>query len=99
MCLSGAAGAAVGEALIRPTHGTRAESFRAAAGESGKLLFACLLLLIGSGFIEGYVSPDPEVPLWARVAIGAGYWLLMIALLRGWLFRLAESVSTSRTAQ
>jgi len=85
MCLSGAAGAAVGEALIRPTRGTRADSFRAAAVESGKLLSACLLLLVGSGFIEGYVSPDPDVPLWARVGIGVAYWLLMIALLRGWL--------------
>jgi uncharacterized membrane protein SpoIIM required for sporulation/uncharacterized RDD family membrane protein YckC len=85
MCLSGAAGAAVGEALIRPARGTRAESFRAAAAESGKLLSACLLLLVGSGLIEGYVSPNPDVPLWARVAIGVAYWLLMIALLRGWL--------------
>jgi uncharacterized membrane protein SpoIIM required for sporulation/uncharacterized RDD family membrane protein YckC len=99
MCLSGAAGAAVGEALIRPTRGTRAESFRAATVESGKLLSACLLLLVGSGFIEGYVSPDPDVPLWARVAIGATYWLLMIALLRGWLFRSFVSAAALRTAQ
>ena len=112
MCLSGAAGAAVGEALIRPTRGTtRAESFRAAAAESGKLLSACLLLLVGSGFIEGYVSPDPDVPLWARVAIGVAYWLLMIALLRGWLlaplrvppiapqFRSFASAAARRTAQ
>jgi uncharacterized membrane protein SpoIIM required for sporulation len=28
MCLSGAAGAAVGEALVRPSHGSRMESFR-----------------------------------------------------------------------
>ena len=97
MCLSGAAGAAVGEALIRPTRGTRADSFRAAAIESGKLLVACLLLLVGSGLIEGYVSPDPEIPLWARVAVGVGYWLLMIALLRGWPFRLFVSGAVPRT--
>lgn len=99
MCLSGAAGAAVGEALIRPARGTRAESFRAAAIESGKLLGACLLLLVGSGVIEGYVSPDPDVPLWARVGIGVAYWLLMIALLRGWLFRSFASAAALRTAQ
>ncbi len=86
MCLSGAAGAAVGEALIRPKYGTRAQSFRVAARQSGKLLFACALLLVGSGVIEGYVSPDPEIPLWARVTIGSAYWVLMVAVLLGWLF-------------
>jgi uncharacterized membrane protein SpoIIM required for sporulation len=86
MCLSGAAGAAVGEALIRPTTPSRAQSFQIAAFRSGKVMIACVLLLIGAGFIEGYVSPDPEFPLWTRVVIGVGYWLFMIALLRGWVF-------------
>ncbi len=87
MCLSGAAGAAVGEALIRPSHGSRMESFRIAALRSGKLLIACAVLLVGSGLIEGYISPRALFPLWARLAIGIGYWIFMIALLNGWLFR------------
>jgi uncharacterized membrane protein SpoIIM required for sporulation len=86
MCLSGAAGAAVGEALIRPAHGDRMESFRIAALRSGKLLIACGVLLVGSGIIEGYISPRRLFPLWARLVIGIGYWFLMIALLKGWLF-------------
>jgi len=86
MCLSGAAGAAVGEALIRPGEATRTEAFRSAAMRSGKLLFACVLLLIGCGLIEGYVSPDPDFPVWSRVLIGVGYWLFMLGLLTGWLF-------------
>ena len=49
-------------------------------------LIACALLLVGAGILEGYVSPDPRVPPWARGAIGAGYWLFMVALLSGWLF-------------
>jgi uncharacterized membrane protein SpoIIM required for sporulation len=93
MCLSGAAGAAVGEALIRPTHGDRVESFRIAALRSGKLLVACAVLLVGSGIIEGYISPRPLFPLWARLAIGIGYWLLMIALLKGWLFPRRRTVA------
>lgn len=96
MCLSGAAGAAVGEALIRPAQGTRSESFRAAAKQSGKLLAACALLLFGSGLIEGYVSPDPDVPLWGRIAIGVAYWIFMVALLRGWLFKPFASGATLR---
>jgi uncharacterized membrane protein SpoIIM required for sporulation len=86
MCLSGAAGAAVGEALIRPDTPQRADAFRAAALRSGKLLLACAVLLVGTGLIEGYVSPDPHFALWTRVIIGVGYWILMVALLRGWLF-------------
>ncbi|HEY6483093.1 MAG TPA: stage II sporulation protein M [Steroidobacteraceae bacterium] len=83
MCLSGAAGAAVGEALIRPGTATRAEAFQIAALRSGKLVFICVLLLIGCGLIEGYVSPDPRFPLWSRILIGVGYWLFMLALLTG----------------
>jgi uncharacterized membrane protein SpoIIM required for sporulation/uncharacterized RDD family membrane protein YckC len=81
MCLSGAAGAAVGEALIRPAHGNRMESFRIAALRSGKLLIACAVFLVGSGLIEGYVSPRAHIPLWVRVSIGVTYWLLMLAVL------------------
>ncbi|MGH8209727.1 MAG: stage II sporulation protein M [Steroidobacteraceae bacterium] len=95
MCLSGAAGAAVGEALIRPSHGSRMESFRVAALRSGRLLIACALLLAGSGIIEGYISPRAWFPTWARVCIGMGYWLVMIALLKGWLFPRSKRVSSA----
>jgi len=95
MCLSGAAGAAVGEALIRPGAATRAESFQRAALQSGKLIFACVLLLVGSGLIEGYISPNPLFSLRARIAIGVTYWLFMLALLNGWLFPRVRSAATA----
>ncbi|HEY4773044.1 MAG TPA: stage II sporulation protein M [Steroidobacteraceae bacterium] len=87
LCLSGAAGAAVGDALIRPNTPRRADAFRAAALRSGKLLLACALLLVGTGLIEGYISPNPRFGFAMRVFIGVGYWILMVALLRGWFFR------------
>jgi len=96
MCLSGAAGAAVGEALIRPGHATRAESFQHAALQSGKLILLCVLLLIGSGVIEGYISPNPAFSLRTRIAIGVSYWGFMIALLTGWLFKLDLSRPAKR---
>jgi uncharacterized membrane protein SpoIIM required for sporulation len=95
MCLSGAAGAAVGEALIRPGAATRAESFRRAALQSGKLILACVILLIGSGLIEGYISPNPAFSLRVRIAVGLAYWLFMLALLNGWFFRRLKSVATA----
>ncbi|MFO1455891.1 MAG: stage II sporulation protein M [Steroidobacteraceae bacterium] len=87
ICLSGAAGAAVGEAIARPSLHSRAASFAAAARRSGRLMLAVVLLLVGCGLIEGYVSPDPLMPLPARLVIGVGYFVLMVTLLRGGLFR------------
>ncbi len=84
MVLSGAAGAAVGEALIRPTTARRSQSFQIAAIRTSKVLTACVVLLIGCGFIEGYISPDPDFPVWARVIVGVSYWLFMVSLLRGY---------------
>ena len=50
-------------------------------------MLAVVLLLVGCGPIEGYVSPDPLMPLPARLVIGVGYFVLMVTLLRGGLFR------------
>lgn len=86
ICIAGAAGAGLGEALVRPGERSRREAFQAASARIGKLLVPCALLLIGCGFIEGYVSPNPSFPLASRVVIGVSYWLIMIAALRGDVF-------------
>jgi uncharacterized membrane protein SpoIIM required for sporulation len=95
ICLSGAAGAAVGDALARPGLQSRGAAFAAAARRSGQLLVAVTLLLLGCGFIEGYVSPNPDMPLLTRLIVGFGYFALMVALLRGWLFGGSRSRSTT----
>jgi len=86
ICLAGAAGAYIGEALIRPGELTRSEAFRRACGQAMLVMIVVTLLLLVCGFIEGFVSPDPEVPRWARVTIGVGYWIFMVSLLRGYVF-------------
>lgn len=86
ICLAGAAGVMLGESLIRPTHGTRRESFQYATARTGRLLILCALLLIGCGFIEGYISPDPDFPMINRVIVGFGYGVVMIGALTGRLF-------------
>ncbi len=86
ICIAGAAGAYLGESLIRPGERTRGAAFRAAAAVSLRVMLALTVLLFFCGFIEGYVSPNPEVPRWARVTIGIGYWLFMISFLRGYVF-------------
>ena len=86
ICLAGAAGSMLGEALVRPGTLTRGEAFRRAASEGIRVMFVVTLLLVVCGFIEGYISPEPEVPRWARVTLGVGYWLFMVSLLRGYAF-------------
>lgn len=83
ICLAGAAGTALGESLIRPQLDTRAESLRRRAAELGPLLVACALLLLGSGLIEGFISPSPRFSIPLRLAVGLGYWVLMLLLLSG----------------
>jgi len=86
ICIAGAAGSLLGEALIRPGEHSRAEAFRLAAADGIRIMLAVTLLLLVCGFIEGFISPDPEVPRWARVTIGVGYFLFMISFLRGTIF-------------
>jgi uncharacterized membrane protein SpoIIM required for sporulation len=86
ICLAAAAGVMLGESLIRPTHPTRRESFQHAAGKTSRLLLLCALLLVGCGFIEGYLSPDPDFPMISRIIVGFGYGVVMIGALTGHLF-------------
>jgi uncharacterized membrane protein SpoIIM required for sporulation len=87
ICIAGAAGIMLGESIIRPTAASRRDSFQACAHRIGPVLLVCAVLLVGCGFIEGFVSPDPRFPLASRLTIGIAYWLIMWVLLTGGLFR------------
>ena len=98
MCLAAAAGTALGEAVIRPAAGTRAQAVRRRAAEVGPLLIACAMLLLGSGLIEGFISPHPGISIPARLAIGLGYWMLMMLWLSGRLFPRTGRTAARREA-
>jgi uncharacterized membrane protein SpoIIM required for sporulation len=87
ICIAGAMGIALGESIIRPAAGSRRDSFEACAHRIAPLLLLCAALLVGCGFIEGFVSPDPMFPAASRVTIGVSYFLVMIGLMSGRLFR------------
>lgn len=91
ICIAGAAGSTLGESLIRPSAPTRRESFQQAAHKIARVLLACALLLIVCGFIEGFISPNPTVPLASRAVIGLCYWFIMLTFLSGRLFRARPS--------
>lgn len=87
VCLAGAAGAMVGESLIRPRGASRAQSFRQAVGRTSRYLVFCAILLLGAGLVEGYISSSDTYPLASRIAIGAITWLFAIAAATGFLYR------------
>lgn len=87
ICIAGAVGASLGEALARPGHRTRAAAFQAASLRGSKLIFVCIVFLVGAGLIEGYVSPNPSYPIGARLFIGLAYWALFVTVLSGVLDR------------
>ncbi len=86
ICLAGAAGVALGESLIRPRGGSRAESFRGAVARTSRYLLFCALLLIGCGLIEGFISTEPSYPFASRAVIGVASFAIAIAAATGALY-------------
>jgi uncharacterized membrane protein SpoIIM required for sporulation len=86
ICLAGAAGLRLGEALARPGQRTRTQSFRDAVHDSGRLMFVGVPALMVCGWIEGHVSPDRAIATGTRVAIGlaafASLWLALFGVPR-----------------
>lgn len=97
ICLAGAAGAALGEALIRPRAGSRAESFRHAVSRTSRYLVFCALLLIVCGFIEGYISPNDSFPLASRAVIGLAWWMIAVMAMTGALYRSRNRFAGAQT--
>jgi uncharacterized membrane protein SpoIIM required for sporulation len=97
ICIAGATGIALGESIIRPALATRRDSFQACAHRLGPVLLLCAAMLVGCGFIEGFVSPDPRFPMASRVTIGISYWVVLWILMSGRLFKRAASGENSHT--
>ena len=83
VCIAGAVGASLGEALARPGELPRGAAFQAAVARGMQLMAVCLVFLVGAGLIEGFISPDPRVPLGVRLAIGLTYLALFLLVLSG----------------
>lgn len=83
ICLAGAAGVGLGEALVRPGNRSRLKAFEQEVANAGKLLVVCVPFLIGAGIIEGYISPNDSYDLVSRCVIGVCYEILFLAVLSG----------------
>jgi len=82
ICIAGAMGLKLGEALLRPGTRSRQQAFRQATSDAGKVLLVALPFLVVAGLIEGYISPDPQFDLSFRIVVGVTsgliFWLLLI---------------------
>ena len=90
ICLAGAVGASLGEALARPGSLSRKVAFQQASVRGLRLMVVALAFLIGAGFVEGFISPMPDLGLAGRLAVGLGYWALFILVMTGGLGRLVD---------
>lgn len=83
ICVAGACGAALGEALLRPGPLSRPRAFGQAVTATAPVMTAGVVFLVGAGIIEGYISPDPAYGNATRIAVGLGYWLVFLATMTG----------------
>jgi uncharacterized membrane protein SpoIIM required for sporulation len=87
ICIAGAIGFYVGEALARPGHRSRIEALQRRVARTSSLMMLCVLYLVGAGLIEGYVSPNPSYPLSVRLTVGLAYFALFLFGLAGFRVR------------
>lgn len=89
--IAGAAGARIGQAFARPGGSTRADAFREAVADTGRIFALLAPALVICGLVEGYVSPDPTYPTIARLVFGLGLASLLWLALFGHIRRRAGS--------
>lgn len=68
ICLAGAAGYLLADAILAPGLRTRVAALRRAGRRALVIEVGCMVMLVFAGLIEGLVSPT-EIPFAARVAI------------------------------
>ncbi|MEM7096941.1 MAG: stage II sporulation protein M [Pseudomonadota bacterium] len=84
ICIAGGVGFYIGEAIARPGHLTRLQSFQQATRNGLRLLMLCIPFMIGAGVIEGYISPDASYSMAFCTTVGIVYWIVFGYALAGW---------------
>lgn len=90
ICLAGAAGVSLGEALMRPGDQSRAKAFQQAVSRAGSLLVVAIPFLIGAGVIEGYISPDANISFQLKATVGVTYAALFWFVMFGGYWRTSK---------
>lgn len=79
--IAGGSGLMLGWAIINPGLLSRRDALMLAARKALYLIVGCIPLLIIAGLIEGFISPNDNIPPLLKWAVGIGSGLLMFAYL------------------
>ncbi|MBK7972820.1 MAG: stage II sporulation protein M [Deltaproteobacteria bacterium] len=77
ICLAGAAGLLLGDALIAPGWSSRGAALAANGRDAVRIVTGLIPTLALAGLIEGFVSPSPAYPVSAKVILGVSLGLTL----------------------
>ncbi len=83
LLVSGAAGLALGRALVTAGDRPRGEALRAAGADSLVVMLGTLPWFVVLAVIEALISPDPSIPVAFKVALGLSLVLLYLGVALG----------------
>ena len=95
--ISGAAGLALGHALLAPGRHTRLQALKRAASDAVLLLYLVIAMLVVAAALEAFWSSSRWVAPWVKYSVGGACWLLVLGYL-GWQGRPRRSGSGSTHA-
>jgi uncharacterized membrane protein SpoIIM required for sporulation len=79
--MAGGMGLMLGWAILKPGLLRRQDALRLAAGRAVRLVIGCIPLLVLAGLIEGFISPNENIPWLLKWAVGLGSGGLLYAYL------------------
>jgi uncharacterized membrane protein SpoIIM required for sporulation/uncharacterized RDD family membrane protein YckC len=83
ICIAAGGGFLIAAAMLVPGDRTRRRALVENGRRAMKLITASTLFLLVAGSLEGMVSPIPTWPLWAKLAVSATTFVLMVGYLAG----------------
>ncbi len=76
--LSGGAGLAIAKGLLFPSNYRRSDALKKAGLQAAKIVFGMIPLLIIAGTIEGFISPNPNIPEPFKYLLGISLFILLV---------------------
>jgi uncharacterized membrane protein SpoIIM required for sporulation len=81
--MAGAAGLALGHALLAPGRRSRVQALRDAASGASRLLYLVFAMLVIAAALEAFWSSSRWVAPWVKLGVGGACWILVLGYL-GW---------------